>query len=147
LRSEFTGAVDESVKKPAKLTVVKIDQYSKGQGSILNSLTEWRSPAQIACELIRQGFLRTCQYQHFEELRGEIMKSLVTCAGALCVAAVCLVVPEASALALAPEVPKTGSSLTIAVMLAAVVLCLVIGVVLRAFSKPPAELSLNQRTK
>ena len=75
------------------------------------------------------------------------MKSLVTCAGALCVAAVCLVVPEASALALAPEVPKTGSSLTIAVMLAAVVLCLVIGVVLRAFSKPPAELSLNQRTK
>ena len=75
------------------------------------------------------------------------MKSLMTRADALCLAAVCLVVPEASALALAPEVPKTGSSLTIAVMLAAVVLCLVIGVVLRAFSKPPAELSLNQRTK
>ena len=75
------------------------------------------------------------------------MKSLMTRAGALCLAAVCLVVPEASALALAPEVPKTGSSLTIAVMLAAVVLCLVIGVALRAFSKPPAELSLNQRTK
>jgi hypothetical protein len=32
-------------------------------------------------------------------------------------------------------------------MFAAVVLCLVIGVVLRAFSEPTAELSLNQRTK
>jgi hypothetical protein len=32
-------------------------------------------------------------------------------------------------------------------MLGAVVVCLVIGVILRAFSKPPAELSLNQRTK
>jgi hypothetical protein len=75
------------------------------------------------------------------------MKSLMTCAGALCVAAVCLVVPNASALALVPKVPKTGSFLTVAIMFAAVVLCLVVGVVLRAFSKPPAELSLNQRTK
>jgi hypothetical protein len=58
-----------------------------------------------------------------------------------------LVVPEAPALALAPPVPKTGSSLTVAIALAAVVLCLVIGVVLRAFSKPRAELSLNQREK
>jgi hypothetical protein len=32
-------------------------------------------------------------------------------------------------------------------MPAAVVLCLVTGVVLQAFSKPPAELTLNQRTK
>jgi LPXTG-motif cell wall-anchored protein len=53
--------------------------------------------------------------------------------------------PEASALA--PELPKTGSSLTVLIMVAAVVLCLVIGVVLRAFSKPPAELSLNQRAE
>jgi hypothetical protein len=75
------------------------------------------------------------------------MKSLMTWAGALCVAALCLVVPEASALALAPQVAKHGSFLTIPIMLAAVVVCLVIGVVLRAFSKPPAELSLNQRTK
>lgn len=75
------------------------------------------------------------------------MKSLMTCAGALCVAAVCLVVPEASALTVAPQVLKTGTSLTVPIMLAAVVLCLVLGVVLRTFSKPPAELSLNQRTK
>lgn len=75
------------------------------------------------------------------------MKWLMTCAGALCVAAVCLLVPEASALAPAPQVAKTGSSLVVPVMLGAVVLCLVIGVVLRAFSKAPSELSLNQRTK
>jgi hypothetical protein len=85
--------------------------------------------------------------QHFGELRGEIMKSYMPFAGPLCVAAVCLVVPNASALALAPKVPKTGSSLAIPIMLAAVALCLVIGVVLRSFSKPPAELSLNQWTK
>jgi hypothetical protein len=59
-------------------------------------------------------------------------------------AAVCLVVPEASALALAPQVAKPGSSLTVPIMLAVVVLCLMIGVVLRAFSKPPGDLSLNQ---
>jgi hypothetical protein len=47
----------------------------------------------------------------------------------------------------ASQVPKTGSSLTVPIILTAVVLCLVIGVVLRAFSKRPAELSLNQRTK
>jgi uncharacterized membrane protein YczE len=75
------------------------------------------------------------------------MKSLMTCAGVLCVAAVCLVVPNASALAVAPQVAKHGSSLTIPIMLGAVVVCLVIGVMLRAFSKPEAELSLNQRTK
>jgi hypothetical protein len=75
------------------------------------------------------------------------MKSLMTCAGALCVAVACLVVPEASALALAPQVAKHGSSLTIPIMLAVVALCLVIGVVLRAFSKSPSDLSLNQRIK
>ena len=75
------------------------------------------------------------------------MKSFMTLAGALCVAAVCLLVLEASALALTPQVVKTGSSLVVPVMIGAVVLCLVIGVVLRAFSKPPGELSLNQRTK
>jgi membrane protein implicated in regulation of membrane protease activity len=75
------------------------------------------------------------------------MKSLVTCAGALCVAVVCLLAPEASALALAPQAPKVSASLTILIMLAAVVLCLVLGVVLRAFSKSPSDLSLNQRTK
>jgi hypothetical protein len=32
-------------------------------------------------------------------------------------------------------------------MLAAAVLCLVLGVIMRAFSKPAAELSLNQRVK
>ena len=75
------------------------------------------------------------------------MKSFMRSAGALCVTAVCLVVPEASALALAPQGPKADRSLTIPIMLVAVVLCLGIGVVLRAFSKPAAELSLNQRVK
>jgi hypothetical protein len=108
---------------------------------------EWGFRRRCFCELMREGFLRTCQQQRFEELRGKIMESLMTCAGALCVAAVCLVVPEASALAVSPQVPKTGGFLTITVMLAAVLLCLVIGLVLRAFSKPPTDLSLNQRTK
>jgi hypothetical protein len=76
------------------------------------------------------------------------MKSLMTFAGTLCLAVVwVLLLPEASALALPPQNPKTGSSLTVTIMLAAMVVCLVIGVVLRAFSKPAAELSLNQQTK
>jgi hypothetical protein len=49
--------------------------------------------------------------QHFGELRGQIMKSLMTYAGALCVAVVCLLAPEASALALAPPSMKTGGFL------------------------------------
>jgi len=77
------------------------------------------------------------------------MKSLRTFEGALCLAVLwVLALPEASALTLPLHLPKTSNSLTVPIMLAAVVLCLVIGVVLvRAFSKPPAELSLNQRTK
>lgn len=75
------------------------------------------------------------------------MKSYMTFAGALCVAVVCLLAPEASALALAPQFMKTGGFLAISVVLGAVMLCLVIGVALRSFSKPPDELSLNQRTK
>ena len=76
------------------------------------------------------------------------MKSFMTFAGTLCLGVVwLLVLPEASALALSPPAPKTGSSLAIPIMLAVVVLCLLMGVVLRAFSKPPGELSLNQRTK
>jgi hypothetical protein len=76
------------------------------------------------------------------------MKLFTTLAGTLCLTIVwVLVLPEALALALPPQLPRTGGSLTVPVMLAVVVLCLVTGVVLRAFSKPPAELSLNQRTK
>jgi hypothetical protein len=75
------------------------------------------------------------------------MKSFMTFAGALSVAAVCLLAPEASAMALSPQFMKTDGFLAISVVLGVVLLCLVIGVVLRAFSKPPGELSLNQRTK
>lgn len=75
------------------------------------------------------------------------MKSFMTFAGALGVAVVCLLAPEASALAPSAQFMKTGSFLAIAIVLGVVALCLVIGVVLRAFSKPPDELSLNQRTK
>ena len=75
------------------------------------------------------------------------MKSFMTFAGALGVAVVCLLAPEASALALSAQFMKTGGLLAIAIVLGVVALCLVLGVVLRAFSKPPGELSLNQRTK
>jgi hypothetical protein len=75
------------------------------------------------------------------------MKSLMKCAGALCVAAFCLLAPEASALTLAPQFIKTGGFLAISVVLGVVALCLVIGVVLRAFSRSSSDLSLNQRTK
>ena len=75
------------------------------------------------------------------------MKSFVTFAGALGVAVVCLLAPEASALTVSTQFMKTGGFLAIAVVLGAVVMCLVIGMVLRAFSKSPGELSLNQRTK
>jgi hypothetical protein len=75
------------------------------------------------------------------------MKSFITFAGALGVVVVCLLTPPASALALSTQFMKTGGFLAIAIVLGAVMLCLVIGVVLRAFSKPPGELSLNQRTK
>ena len=76
------------------------------------------------------------------------MKSFMTFALTPCLAVVwVLAPPEASALALLPQVPKTGNSLTVPIMLGVVVLCLAIGLVLRAFSKPTAELSLNQRTK
>ena len=75
------------------------------------------------------------------------MKSVMTCAGALCVAAFCLLAPEASALTLAPQFIKSGGFLAISVVLGVVALCLVIGVVLRAFSRSSSDLSLNQRTK
>jgi hypothetical protein len=75
------------------------------------------------------------------------MKSLMIFAGALGVVVVCLLTPEASAVALSTQFMKTGGFLAIAAVLGAVLLCLVIGVVLRAFSRPPGELSLNQRTK
>jgi len=76
------------------------------------------------------------------------MKSFRTVAGTLCLAvAWVLALPEASGLAEPPQVAKASSSLAVPIMLGAVVVCLVIGVILRAFSKPPAELSLNQRTK
>jgi hypothetical protein len=86
--------------------------------------------------------------QRLGEIRGEAMKSLRSFAGTLCLAVVwVLVLPKASALALASQVPNTGSSMTVPIMLAVVALCLVVGVGLRAFSKPAGELSLNQRTK
>jgi len=75
------------------------------------------------------------------------MKSFMTCAGAIGVAVFCLLAPEASAMALAPQFMKTGGFLAISVVLGVVVLCLVIGVVLRAFSRSSSDLSLNQRTK
>ena len=75
------------------------------------------------------------------------MKSFMTFVGALGVAVVCFLTPEASALALSAQFLKTGGSLAIAVVLGVAALCLVIGVVLRAFSKLPGELSLNQRAK
>ena len=84
---------------------------------------------------------------HFRELRGAIMKSYLIFAGALCVAIVCLLTPEASALPASAQFMKTDGFVAIAAVLGAVVLCLMIGMALRSFSKPPTDLSLNQRTK
>ena len=75
------------------------------------------------------------------------MESRMTYAGALCVAVFCLLAPEASAMALAPQFMKTGGFLAISIVVGVVALCLIIGVVLRAFSKSSSDLSLNQRTK
>jgi hypothetical protein len=76
------------------------------------------------------------------------MKSLRSFAVTFCLPVVwVLVLPKTSALALAPQVSKSAGSVTVPIMLGVVVLCLVVGVALRAFSKPEAELSLNQRTK
>ena len=75
------------------------------------------------------------------------MKSFTTFAGTLTLAVVwVLAVPETSAMTLPLHLPRTSNSLTVPIMLAAVVLCLGIGIGLRAFSKPEAELSLNQRS-
>jgi hypothetical protein len=106
--------------------------------------------AVLAANVLRAekaAVLRPCGCSISEKLRGEIMKSLMTCAGVLCVALVCLLAPEASALARAPQFMKTGGFLPISVVLGIVAACLVIGLVLRAFSKSPTDLSLNQRTK
>ena len=55
-------------KQTARVTPVKIDQQSKRQGSILvltiNRMSVF-GPRSL-CELIRQGFLRTCQHPRFE---------------------------------------------------------------------------------
>lgn len=127
--------------------MVKIDQQSKMQGSILvvtiNRMAVFgREPLAVRATVSQNSLL-----EHFRELRGAIMKSYLTFAGALCVAIVCLLTPEASALAASAQFMKTGGFLAIAAVLGAVVLCLVIGVALRSFSKPPTDLSLNQRTK
>ncbi len=75
------------------------------------------------------------------------MTSLKGFASTLWLAVVSVVVPpEASALELPNHLTKGGISLPLLIVLG-VVCCLVIGVVLRAFSKPAAELSLNQPTK
>jgi len=75
------------------------------------------------------------------------MKSYMTFAGALCVGVLCLLAPEASALVQAPQFMKTGGFLAITPVLGAVLLCLVIGMALRSFSKAPRGLSINLRTK
>lgn len=128
--------------------MVKIDQQSKMQGSILvvtiNRMAVFGREPLTSCQ--GNGFAERL-LEHFRELRGVIMKSYLTFAGALCVAIVCLLAPEASALALSTQFMKSGAFLAVAVVLGAVLLCLVIGMALRSFSKPPGELSLNQRPK
>jgi hypothetical protein len=75
-----------------------------------------------------------------------MMKSFMTVAGTLCLAVVwVLALPEASAMTLPLHLPKTSNSLTVPIMLAAVAVCVLTGVTLRAFSKLEAELSPNQR--
>jgi hypothetical protein len=63
----------------------------------------------------------------------------------LFVAALCLLAVPAAAAEPASLLPAGISSLTIFVTLA--LLCLLVGLGLRAFSKPPTDLSINQPKK
>jgi hypothetical protein len=65
--------------------------------------------------------------------------------GALFVGILCLLVPLPMAAESAHLLPAGISSLTIFIALG--LLCLVVGLGLRAFSKPPADMSINQPKK
>lgn len=73
------------------------------------------------------------------------MKLFKTLFSALFVAILCLLALPLMAAEPANLLPAGIGSLTIFITLA--LLCLAIGLGLRAFSKPPTDLSINQRTK
>lgn len=73
------------------------------------------------------------------------MKLFKTLASPLLVAALCLLAVPGAAAESAIRLPAGISSLTIFTTLG--VLCLVVGLGLRAFSKPPTDLSINQTKK
>lgn len=73
------------------------------------------------------------------------MKMFKILAGALFVAVLCLLAVLRMSAKTANLFPAGVSSLSIFIMLG--LLCLVIGLGLRAFSKPPADLSINQSKK
>jgi hypothetical protein len=73
------------------------------------------------------------------------MKPLKMIASATLVAVLCLLSAPAAAAEPANLFPAGVTSLSIFVTLG--LLCLVVGLGLRAFSKPPADLSINQPKK
>ena len=73
------------------------------------------------------------------------MKLFKMLASALFVATLCLLAVLRMSAKAANLFPAGVSSLSIFIMLG--LLCLVIGLGLRAFSKPPADLSINQSKK
>jgi hypothetical protein len=73
------------------------------------------------------------------------MKLFRMLASALLIGILCLLAAPAAAAEPAALFPSGISSLAIFVTLA--VLCLLVGLGLRAFSKPPADLSINQPKK
>jgi hypothetical protein len=73
------------------------------------------------------------------------MKLFKTLAGAVFVATLCLLAVAKMSAKSAGLFPAGVSSLSIFITLG--LLCLVIGLGLRAFSKPPSDLSINQPKK
>lgn len=80
-----------------------------------------------------------------ETIQEKIVKLFKTVPSALFVAVLCLLAVSGMSAEPANLLPAGVSSLSIFVTLG--LLCLVIGLGLRAFSKPPSDLSINQSRK
>ena len=98
-------------------------------------------PSQTPREPIRESVPRANAGDH----TGEVMKLFKVLASPLFVATLCMLAVPGAAGESAVRLPARISSLSIFITLA--VLCLVVGLGLRAFSKPPADLSINQTKK
>jgi hypothetical protein len=115
----------------------RLTSNRKGKNLILGkdsfSTAQKIEPVPLPCEPQRK--IQEAIMKLFKMLAGAVLFLAVLCV---------LAVPGASAES-ANQLPATFSSLSIFVTLG--LLCLVIGLGLRAFSKPPTDLSINQPKK